>query len=355
MITKYNIDELAESYLNGSLSNNEMDQLEVAINNDPILKKEWEQAIAIYKALDHAADSAHIKNQISAIRKEKQPNILNKTIQFISHNWKNGAVAASILVAAFSTFYYLETSNKFGNKISEFTQLSREVEHIKVSQNNLRKTIEVSQSKETNQFDMSGTGFALSNDGYLATNYHVISNSKEIYITTKDNTTYPAYIVGYDVGKDIAILKVSDELFKFSKQNLPYSIIEKNEKVLGTKIFSIGYPQENLVYNEGYISAEKGFENDTLSYQLEIMANPGQSGAPILDKNGNVLGLINGKNNKTTGTTYAVQSKALTSLIKSLPEHIKIALPKHNSISKLDRTDQVEILKNYVVTIKAIR
>lgn len=352
MLHKYNIDEIAEQYCQNKLSSEEKKQIEDLIAQDIPLKREWDEAIGIYHALNHAADVAHIKTVVENIQNKPELSIGQKTIKFFKHNWKNTAVAASLFVAALSTYNYFDTTNKFGNRISQFTQLSREVEHIKVSQNNLKKSIEVNQKAEEAS-GVGGTGFAISNDGYIATNYHVISNSNNIYVTTHDNTTHPAALVGYDAVKDIAILKVVADNFKFSTKNLPYSIMDKQDKVLGAKIFSIGYPQDNLVYNEGYISAERGYLNDSTSYQLEIVSNPGQSGSPVLDKNGNVLGLITGKNSNTSGMTYAVQSKALLTLIKNLPEHITIQTPKQNSLAKLDRTEQVHQLKNYVVTIKS--
>lgn len=355
MLNKFNIDEIAERFINNALSPKEEEQLLKAINEDPILKKEWEEALAVYQALNHAADVAHIKNTIEAINKAATPTFQQKTIKFVRKNWKNAAVAASVFFAAITTYNYFESSSTFGNKLNSFTQLSRDVEHIKISQNNLIKTIEDHQKEDREESGLGGTGFAITNDGYIATNYHVIDQSSHIYITTNENKTYKADVVGYDALKDIAILKINDQQFKFGKQNLPYSLIDKKDKVLGLKVFTIGYPQENLVYNEGYISAELGYENDSLSYQLEIVANPGQSGSPILDGNGNVLGLINGKKSNSTGTTYAVQSKALMELIKSLPDHIKIPMSKTNNIAKMNRPEQVDVLKQYVVTVKSTK
>lgn len=356
MLNKYNIEEWADKYHNRQLTGEEIIKIEAQLREDVVLQREWDQIMDVLNALAHAADTDHIRKVMQEARKpEKTPA---RFTSFIRQNWKTSAIAASFALAAISTVQYMNSSKEMGNSKSKFTQLSREVENIKNSQNSLIKTIEdktLTPKAAVPQYDLGGTGFALTNDGYIATNYHVVIGNSEISVITQDNHIYNAVMVGYDAVLDLAILKITDKDFKFGKSPVPYNLKFQDNQVLGLKVFSIGYPQDNLVYNEGYISCEKGYQGDSLSYQLEIVADPGQSGSPVIDKNGNILGLINGKKSNTAGTTYAVRSKALLDLIGRLPDHIHIVPPKSNAIAKLERTEQVTQLKNYIVTIKTVK
>lgn len=356
MLHRYNIEEWAEKYYNRQLTQEEKAEIDTLLEADVVLQKEWDEAMELLAALAHASDAEHIRQALRSARQpEKAPGRL---IAFIRNNWKTSAIAASFALAAISTVQYMNSSKEMGNSKSKFTQLSREVENIKNSQNSIIKTIEdktLTPKAPEPQYDLGGTGFALTNDGYIATNYHVVTGTSDISIITQDNHTYNAVMVGYDAVLDLAILKITDKDFKFGKSPVPYNLKYQPSQVLGLKVFSVGYPQDNLVYNEGYISCERGYQGDSLSYQLEIVANPGQSGSPVIDKQGNVLGLINGKKSNTSGTTYAVRSKALLDLIGRLPDHIRITPPRSNAIARLERTEQVSQLKNYIVTIKTVK
>ena len=107
-----------------------------------------------------------------------------------------------------------------------------------------------------------------------------------------------------------------------------------------------------MVYNEGYISADKGYEDNALSYQLEITANPGQSGAPIFDNKGNIIGIITGKQLNTTGTTYAVHAEQLLQLLNELPKSERTILSNKNRYKNLERTEQVGLLQDFVCPVK---
>ena len=354
-LTINNLESVAEKYFQNELTAAERIAVEQTLQSDAGLKQEWDMTLSILEGLSHAADTAHIKTVLAALDTPKSTS--TKVLKFVKRNWKTSAIAASLLLASISTIQFLNKSNEIGKNQNQFTQLNREIQHIKNSQNNIINTINGSNltPKTEPVYNLGGTGFALSNDGYIATNYHIISDNKSISIVTSNNVAYNAIVVGYDAAADIAILKITDPDFNFGKQNIPFNLKHNTKKVLGLKIFSVGYPQDNLVYNEGYISCENGYENDSLSYQLEIISNPGQSGSPVLDEQGNIIGLITGKNSNTSGTTYAVQADVLLKLINSLPDHIKINPPKNNGIARLGRTDQVDKIKQYIVTVKTAK
>jgi S1-C subfamily serine protease len=145
----------------------------------------------------------------------------------------------------------------------------------------------------------SGTGFALSSDGYIVTNYHVIKGASNIVIRGVEgdfSKTYKAKLVIEDKNNDIAILKIDDITFK-SFGIIPYVISNKSYDV-GTSIFCLGYPLRATMGDEvkltnGIISSKSGFKGDITTYQITAPVQPGNSGGPLFDDKGDLMGIIN--------------------------------------------------------------
>jgi S1-C subfamily serine protease len=111
------------------------------------------------------------------------------------------------------------------------------------------------------------------------TNAHVVKNARNIAVQNRSGASFYAKIVLLDVDKDLAILQIVDSNFK-ALSAIPYSI-SRSYTELASPIFTLGYPRDEIVYGEGYLSAKTGFDGDTLSCQVSIPANPGNSGGPV--------------------------------------------------------------------------
>ena len=202
----------------------------------------------------------------------------------------------------------------------------------------------------------SATGFAVSNEGYIATNYHVIQNAKKIKIKgIKGNfsVSYSAEVVVEDKNNDLAILKVNDENFT-NLGIVPYKIINEISEV-GNSVYTLGFPLRATMGDEvklsnGIISSKTGFQNDITNYQISVPLQPGNSGGPLFDNSGNVIGVISAKHLGTENVSYAVKSNYLLYLTQSLNN--KILLPKTNSISSKKLSEQVKYLKEFVYIIE---
>lgn len=354
-----NIDAIAERYLNNELSPSENLMLQNALNADKELKSSWEETIHILNLFKEQQKRKNLKKLFHQAKTEfnqahsnKLTGSENKVIAFWNKFGMKAAVAAALVLASsLTTFFFMKDNTEQSS--NQYMLLRREMETIKHSQNKIWDSIRTKDlGEEINPALYGGTGFAITNDGYVATNYHVVKEANSIYIQTADGRNQKAYLMAFDPKADIALLKVEDQEFKFSKNNLPYSFANHTSG-LGQRVFSMGYPQDDLVYNEGYISCENGFEGDSTSYQLEMVANPGQSGAPVLDKFGNVIAIITGKQSNTPGKTFAVHTEALIHLIASLPTDMNIKInTSSNKLKTLDRTQQVSSIRDYVCSVK---
>ena len=199
----------------------------------------------------------------------------------------------------------------------------------------------------------AGTGFLIDAKGYLVTNAHVVKGAAHIAVQSDNGNEYRAKIVYTDADKDIAILKITDHNFKpFS--SIPYSI-KRTTSDLAEPIFTLGFPKNDIVYGDGYISSKTGFNGDTLSCQITIPANKGNSGSPILNKNGEVIGVLSKKENIIEGAAFALRSKYIFDALSQLQkndDYKNIKLPAASSLKGKDRMQQVKAITDYVFMVK---
>jgi S1-C subfamily serine protease len=221
------------------------------------------------------------------------------------------AIAASIAGITALTISALVWSITPKNNTAQFDQLKNKINVIEDRTKKQDKEINnvktrINSSSESVVYTTGGTGFIIDAKGYLVTNAHVVENAKNIAVQNSRGE-YLAKVVYTDVQKDIAILKIEDESFK-PYTSIPYAI-SKSAGKLAEPIFTLGYPRNEIVYGQGYLSAKTGFNGDTLSCQIEIAANRGNSGSPILNKKGEVIGILNGRQRNAEGFAFAIQGK----------------------------------------------
>jgi S1-C subfamily serine protease len=135
-----------------------------------------------------------------------------------------------------------------------------------------------------------GSGIIINNKGYILTNYHVIKNHKKILIQLSDSRDYFARIIGIDSKTDLAVLKIN------SFRKLPHATFQTSHNIkVGQWVMAIGSPYglEGSV-SVGIISGmgkSSGISIDENFIQTDASINPGNSGGPLIDLNGNIIGL----------------------------------------------------------------
>ncbi len=200
---------------------------------------------------------------------------------------------------------------------------------------------------------VNGTGFLIEQHGLLVTNTHVVKNSKNIFVQNAKGDQFRAIVLKLDESRDVAILKIDDKNFK-PYPSLPYGI-RKSGSELAESIFTLGYPKDDIVYGEGYLSSKTGFNGDTLSCQLSVDANPGNSGGPVFNRNGEVIGILSARELQLQGAVFAIQSKyiyqALDELKKDQPFK-NVKLSTKSAIAGLDKIAQVKKVQDYIFMVK---
>lgn len=201
----------------------------------------------------------------------------------------------------------------------------------------------------------TGTGFAL-NRGYIATNQHVIDGARNIKVygvKGNFNVGYNAQVVLSDAHNDLAVLKINDSRFT-SFGTIPYRVKTTMAEV-GDEVFILGYPMtstmgEEIKLTTGVISARSGFQGDLSLYQTTAPIQPGNSGGPLFDNSGNLIGIVNAKHKGAENVGYAIKSSYLSNLIQS--GSMSGLLPQTNSISGQSLSGKVKSVKNFVFLIK---
>lgn len=204
----------------------------------------------------------------------------------------------------------------------------------------------------------TGSGFFVDKKGYIVTNYHVVENGKivEVNFTTNGKKeSYQVDIISVDRQNDLAILKINNTDFNpltELKYNFNTSIMD-----VGSSVFALGYPLTQIMgdeikFTDGKISSKSGYKGDITTYQISVPIQPGNSGGPLFDEQGNLVGITSSGINKqlADNANYAIKTDYLKLLINS--SDIKIELPNNIELRNKSLPDKIKILSEYVVLIK---
>ena len=278
-----------------------------------------------------------------------------KLVNLWHRHKRNMAVAASIagFISLLTLGLMITYTKKYGNEnynvlVKELIKTNTDVAKLK----NTPQTHSFNEKLEP-KVDFRGTGFLIDGKGYLVTNAHVISKMKNIYVENTKGQYFNAAAVYTDNTVDLAILKISDTAFKIIG-SLPYSIKKTNSE-LGEQFFTLGFPRNEIVYGEGYVSAKSGSDGDTTAYQLTVSANPGNSGGPAINSNGEIIAIITAKDSKADGVVYAAKSKNIFNLLEKMKKedqkYQQIKTPANTNLKGLERVQQVKKMEEFVYMV----
>jgi S1-C subfamily serine protease len=279
----------------------------------------------------------------------------------INGNWKEGEIKATLEPTATSLFYkakWLMANKKenndfyisFENGLMNVIDNDSKSLYIKLFPTASDKTI------KSSSMTSSGTGYAISSNGYIVTNHHVTEGANSIKVRGVNgdfSKTYSAKIIIEDKNNDLSIIKIEDSNFN-TLGKIPYTILNKSSDV-GSSVFVLGYPLRATMGDEvkltnGIISSKSGFQGDATTYQITAPVQPGNSGGPLFDYKGNIIGIVNAKHSGAENASYAIKSSYLLNLID-----IMSTPPKLQTISEVSGkplTEQVKILKKFTYIIE---
>lgn len=205
---------------------------------------------------------------------------------------------------------------------------------------NVNSTVGITTSVTTNYFGFqttsaaSGSGFILSAEGYIITNYHVIEDADSVTVTTYAGDSYKAEVIGYDASNDIAVLKIEAEGL------VPVILGDSGNMNVGDDVIAIGNPLGELTFSltSGSVSAldrEVTINNTAMNLiQTDCAINSGNSGGALFNMYGEVIGITNAKysNSSASGASidnigFAIPINSVRNIFESIIEKGYIAKP----------------------------
>lgn len=292
-----------------------------------------------------------------------------------SHNgWSASEIKGFITYSSINGVYSLKyyTKNSDGKGLSSQNVILFVDNPILVSFNRIDDGAKIQFVKLYPKVEESGTGSSSTSgvgekqwsgssivigDRYLATNNHVVDGARSLVISgSKDNylKEYKVDVVAVDKNIDLAILKVNDP--DFEGFGLPAYGISTNTSDVGTDVFVLGYPMTTVMGQEiklttGIISSKTGYQGDPANYQISAAIQPGNSGGPLFDGNGNLVGIIVAGITQAENVGYAIKLSYLRSLVESCSD--RIAFNYENRLSDLPLTEKVKKISPFVYFVKA--
>ena len=149
----------------------------------------------------------------------------------------------------------------------------------------------------------SGSGFIITQDGYIVTNHHVVSGASSVTVTLYDGTEYPATVVGSDSDYDVAVLKIN------ATDLQPVTLGNSSSVNVGDSVLAIGNPLGELTFSmsQGIVSCcDRAINVDGTPFnmiQVDASINPGNSGGPLMNLYGEVVGIVSAKYSSYSDTT----------------------------------------------------
>ena len=237
-------------------------------------------------------------------------SMMNRTINNTTYNSKYAALYKS------ENFNVTELNNFVGARVKTHMR-SSEISEFAYSKclnagfKFCRAPISLDSTSGKNNRSWSGSGFIISDSGHILTNEHVAGNCKNIIIQPGN---IKAELVAKDAKVDLAILKVQG-VFK------NYAIFSVNTAVLGGQVVAAGFPYKQLLSSSikistGIISSLAGIKDDKKVVQITAPIQPGNSGGPLIDAYGNIVGVIVSK----------LDSKLMYNVMDDIPQNVNFAI-----------------------------
>ena len=212
---------------------------------------------------------------------------------------------------------------------------------------------------KTGEWAGNGSGVIISKSGYIITNHHVIEDADDIeveFILNDEVKKFNVEIIQVDKTNDLAILKIFDMNFD-GVGELPYNFKTRSSDV-GTKVYAFGYPMalsimgKEIKVTDGMISSKTGFDGNITTYQITAPIQGGNSGGPLFDEKGNLIGINSSGIRKdiASNVAYSIKTSYVLNLIDILPKSIE--LPSNTKLESLPLTEQIKEISKYVVLIK---
>ena len=238
---------------------------------------------------------------------------------------------------------------------------SKQMTMSEVYASNVNSVVSINVSSTTNYFGQtvqtaaSGTGFFITEDGYILTNHHVVSDASSVEVTLYNGESYDAKVIGSDEDYDIAVLKID------VTGATPVVLGDSSKLAIGESVAAVGNPLGELTFSmsEGIVSCvNRAINVDGTPFnmiQVDCSINPGNSGGPLFNSYGEVVGIVSAKYSTYSNTTvegigFAIPINDVVSLVKDIMTNGYVTNKAYMGITPQTMTAQMAQQYRYDVT-----
>ena len=208
---------------------------------------------------------------------------------------------------------------------------------------------------QTTQSASSGSGFIISEDGYIVTNYHVINGASSVKVTLYNGDTYDATVIGGDSDYDVAVLKIN------ATGLTPVTLGNSADVNVGDSVLAIGNPLGELTFSMsgGYVSScNRAINVDGTPFnmiQVDCSINPGNSGGPLMNLYGEVVGIVSAKyssyaSQSVEGLGFAIPINDVAAMIQDIMTNGYVSNKAYLGITPGTMNEQMAAQYRYDVT-----
>jgi S1-C subfamily serine protease len=352
--------EAIERYLGGEMSADERRTFEQLRMENPEVDQRVNEHQQFAGILKQYGERVELEKRLNEIHEEIDVHAIQEEVvirpSWIIRLWRehHSKISVAASIAIFAILATLFVTGKMDNNTT-YQELKGKVDRLGNTTNNLTRTVDALKKGGTRvlpQDKYRGTGFAITSSGLIVTAYHLIDRADSVYVQNSTGV-FKAKVLYSEPRHDIAVLKITDTTFT-GLGTIPYTF-KKSEGDIAETVYTYGYPQDSPRYGKGELTSTNGLNGDTLDYEISVPVNPGNSGGPLLDSKGNVIGIVKARETGLQGVNFALKSSYLLNAIQNIPTDSvtkKPVLNTKNALAGLTPVQQIKKLKNYVFMVK---
>ncbi len=370
MTTRENI-ALFDRFIRGEMDETETEAFEERLNHSESFKKAFESYTAFAKEIKEGSEYLAIQNELATIHADLYKKKKRKSINLLRPKFLVPiGIAASITLLLFfnpfwngisdqkSTVAYEPLANHSDDYPTEEVgememDLNLElVENVGDSDSvyHLDSLVVLNDSLEITAALPNGTAFLISEDGFFLTSKHLVEGYDIIHLQHKEiNSSFEAQVIYTDSLLDFAILQSSIHSALDFKA-IPYELV-KTSPELGDEVFTLGYSKREIVYTEGVVSSETGFESDSVYFEISLPSNAGHSGAPLFNKNGELIGIVTAQNSQKQAVTYVLKHSYIENRLQDQMDAHAIDMSTNYSKKRLNKTRRIKLYRPFIFEI----
>lgn len=359
---------LFDHYLSGEMGAEEKSAFEERLMHSESLKNDFDEYIAFSSEIAAGGEYGEVKAELSSIHKElyakKRSKLLSPkflipigvaatiTLVFMISPW-NGMNDSTMAenniyepLANHSDDGYSEESSDMaiefytesvGDSSPDSAQLNTEELQL------IDSLVQINQSPH-------GTAFLISEDGFFLTSKHLIEGQKVVDLQQKElGLTFESEVIYSDSILDFAILKSSIKT-ALNFDAVPYEIVQEAPE-LGDAVFTLGYTKKDIVYTQGVVSSETGFESDSVYFEVSLPSNAGHSGAPLFNEKGNLIGIITAHLSDKQAVTYILRPDYIQNRLDDLSDSLSIDLSTNYSKRNMATKRLIKLYRPFIFEV----